>query len=140
MSSRAVPPGCECAEHGGARVLHQQETQLDVQLAAILAHRPGRQHATVVLGQAALDRLVVGIPVRTPEALRDDQVEAGAERIGGGMPEHAFGSPAPVADHAFAVGEDHRFGALPGARIVRVHVGFDYRVQRKFNREAVAGL
>ena len=86
----------------------QTEAKVHVQLAPVLVQRSGGPHLVRVRVWPSIDRPAETLPVSSAQSLRNDDVEALADNLVGGEPEHGLGAAVPDPDHTVAVGEDHR--------------------------------
>ena len=73
--------------------------------------RHRQQIALAIAACPAVHDLVKALPVAPPQPLRDDQVEAGAQRFLLGETEDAARRGVPEADPALGIGVDDGLGA-----------------------------
>src|SRR5574337_1728472 len=109
---RHVPRHGHGTQHGAGAIRDQGKAHFDVELAARFVHRAGDCRAPVQARRTVLYGGVEAAPMGGAQVLGNDEVEALAEGLGGGVAEQGGGGLVPPRDDALPVRVDEGVSRL----------------------------
>lgn len=112
VASGAIAPDCHRPLRQAGRVDDDGGTEFHIQTTSVLVDSAGGARLRAMLRLSARNCGSVSGPMRGAKTLGNDEVQAFAQRLGPGEPEHCRGAGIPHAYDSIAVGIDDSFGGL----------------------------